>query len=380
MRQSLPLGRLAGIPIGVNWTVLVILALIANIVAQSILPQADAGRPAGVYWAIGIPTALLFLASLLAHEVAHALVARRKGVPVRSITLWVLGGVTQLGGETRSARADLEIAAAGPLASLAVGGVLILATLAANSVGAPALVGAALGWIGAMNVLLAVFNLLPGAPLDGGRILRSLSWMRHGDRSRADRLATRAGQVLGVGLIGAGFAEALILGQLGGLWLSLIGWFLIWAAGVEGRTAVLRDAAEGMRMRDLMTHEPECVPAWSPIGRFVDAVALGSRQFVFPVVGMNGEPTGVVSLERLSAVPSTLTGERVESVAVALPPEYLADPEDPVTSLLGRPPIAGMVLAVVVSYGRVVGMVTIEDLEWLIRRSRLPRRAPSSAA
>lgn len=372
MRQSLRLGRVAGIPIGVNWTVFVILALIANVVAQSILPKADAGRPAGVYWAIGIPTALLFLASLLAHEVAHALVARRKGVPVRSITLWVLGGVTQLNGETRSARADLEIAAAGPLASLAAGGILILGTFAANSVGAPALVGAALGWIGGMNLLLAVFNLLPGAPLDGGRILRSLSWMRHGDRARADRVATRAGQVLGGALIGVGFAEALILGQLGGLWLSLVGWFLIWAAGMEGRTAILRDAAEGMRMRDLMAHEPECVPAWSPVGRFARAVALGSRQSVFPVVGMNGEPTGVVGLEHLSAVPDD--DQRVESVATRLPPEYLADPEDPVTSLLGRPPLAGAVLAVVVSYGRVVGMITTEDLAWLIRQSRLRQR------
>jgi Zn-dependent protease len=377
MRQSLRLGRVAGIPVGVNWTVFVILALIANIVAQSILPRADSGRPAGVYWAIGIPTALLFLASLLAHEIAHALVARRKGVPVRSITLWVLGGVTQLGGETRNARADLEIAAAGPLASLAAGGVLILATFAADSVGAPALIGAALGWIGAMNLLLAVFNLLPGAPLDGGRILRALSWMRHGDRARADRVATRAGQVLGGTLIGVGVAQALILGQIDGLWLSLVGWFLIWAAGMEGRTAILRDAAEGMRMRDLMIHEPECVPAWSPIERFVDAVALGSRQSVFPVVGLNGEPTGVVTLERLSGVPS---GDRVESVAVRLPPEYVADPEDPVTSLLGRPPLAGAVLAVVVSHGRVVGMITTEDLDWLIRQSRLRQRAPSSAA
>jgi Zn-dependent protease/CBS domain-containing protein len=378
MRQTLRLGRVAGIPVGVNWTVFVILALIANIVAQSILPRAESGRPAAVYWAIGIPTALLFLASLLAHEIAHALVARRRGVPVRSITLWVLGGVTQLGGETRNARADLEIAAAGPLASLAAGGVLILATFAAESAGAPALIGTALGWIGAMNLLLAVFNLLPGAPLDGGRILRALSWMRHGDRARADRVATRAGQVLGGALIGAGLAQALILGQINGLWLSLVGWFLIWAAGMEGRTAILREAAEGMRMRDLMFHEPDCVPAWSPIGRFVDAVALGSRQSVFPVVGMSGVPMGVVTLERLAAVPAAHTGERVESVAVPLPPEYVADPDDPVTSVLGRQPLAGAVLAVVMSHGRVVGMITIEDLDWLIRQSRLRQRAPAA--
>lgn len=380
MRQSLRLGRVAGIPIGVNWTVLVILILIADIVARSILPRVDAGQPAAVYWAIGIPTALLFLASLLAHEIAHALVARRRGVPVRSITLWILGGVTQLGGETRSARADLEIAVAGPLVSLAAGGVLILVTIAVESLGAPALVGAALGWIGGMNLLLAVFNLLPGSPLDGGRILRALSWMRHGDRARADRVAIRAGQILGGVLVCAGLAQALIAGQLSGLWLSLVGWFLIWAAGMEGHTAILRQAAEGMRMRDLMIHEPATVPAWSPIGQFVDAIAMSSRQSAFPVVAMDGEPTGVIAVEQVAHVPPSRTGERVQTIAERLPADYVAAPEDQVTSLLGRAPVARTVLAVVVSGGRVVGMVTTEDLAWLMRQSTLRRRASTPAA
>src|SRR4051794_1402657 len=127
MRQSLRLGRVAGIPVGINWSVFVILVLVAQIIAADVLPRTDPGRSVALYWSIAVPTTLVFLASLLAHELAHAVVARRKGVGVRSITLWMLGGVAQLDGEAPTARADFSIAVAGPLASLAAGGVFALA-------------------------------------------------------------------------------------------------------------------------------------------------------------------------------------------------------------------------------------------------------------
>ncbi len=145
MKQSLRLGRVAGIPVGINWSVLVILVLITDIVAGNVLPRADAGRSTSVYWAIAIPTAVLFLASLLAHEGAHAAIARRRGVGVRSITLWMLGGVAQLDGEPQNARADFAIAAAGPLTSLAIAGALFAAAEAAASFGVPVAIAAALG-------------------------------------------------------------------------------------------------------------------------------------------------------------------------------------------------------------------------------------------
>ncbi|MGH3391852.1 MAG: site-2 protease family protein, partial [Actinomadura sp.] len=127
MPQSLRLGRVAGIPVGANWSVFVIVVLIADILATGVLPRADAGRSGTLYWAVALPTAALFMASLLAHEVAHALVARRKGIKVASITLWMLGGVTQMEDEPRTARTELQVAAAGPLTSLAAGAVLGLA-------------------------------------------------------------------------------------------------------------------------------------------------------------------------------------------------------------------------------------------------------------
>jgi Zn-dependent protease len=375
MRQSLRLGRVAGIPIGINWSVFVILLLIADIVAGNVLPRADHGRSAGLYWAVAVPTAALFLASLLAHEAAHAVVARRRGVGVRSITLWMLGGVAQLDGEPPSARADFAIAAAGPLTSLAAGAVLALSAEAAASVGTPAVIVAALAWTGATNALLAVFNLLPGAPLDGGRILRALVWMRSGDRARADRAATGSGQVVGAALSGAGLAQLIVLGQTGGLWLAFIGWFLMWAAGMEAKSRVIREAAAGVPVSDLMIREPDCAPAWRPIGEFIAAVAMRSRQSVFPVIGLDGEPRGVVTLDRLSRIPAARTGGRVDSVALALPAEYTAAAEDPASSLIDRRPLAGALLAVVVTNGRVAGMVTAEDLGRLVQQSMLRERA-----
>lgn len=374
MKQSLRLGRIAGIPLGVNWSVLVILVLIADIVARRILPQADAGRSTGLYWAIAIPTAVIFLASLLAHEYAHAAIARRRGIGVRSITLWMLGGVAQLDAEPQNARADFAIAAAGPLTSFAAGGLLFAAAEAATSAGGPAAIVAALAWMGATNVFIAVFNLLPGAPLDGGRILRALVWMRSGDRARGDRVATGAGQILGAVLAGAGIAQLILLGQTGGLWLALIGWFLVWAAGGEARARAVQQATTGVRVRDLMVPEPECAAAWRPVGEFIATVAACSRQSVFPVTGFDGRPRGAVSLNRLSRVPPAHLGDRLDSVATALPQEYVAGPDDPATSLTGRMPVAGSLLAVVETGGRVVGMVTVDDLSRLVRQSLLRAR------
>ena len=197
MKQTMPLGRVAGIRIGAHWSVLVMVVLIAWLLGAQVLPGLVPHEPAVAYWAVAVPGAVTFIAALLAHELAHSLVARRYGVPVTSITLWALGGVSELGGEPPHARADLLIAAAGQATSLAAG--LVFGGIAAvvRAGDGPVIAVAALGWLAVMNVFLAVFNLLPGAPLDGGRILRAALWMRHGDRARATQTAATAGRVLG---------------------------------------------------------------------------------------------------------------------------------------------------------------------------------------
>lgn len=383
MRPSIRLGRIAGIEVGANWSVLVIVALVALILGGSVLPVTVPHHSTALYWAIAIPGAVVFLASLLAHELAHALVARRNGVRVRSITLWMLGGMTDLEGEPKTARVDFAIAVVGPLTSVGAGLLLSLAGAGLYAVGGPAFVtvtAAAFVWLGVMNGFLAVFNLLPGAPLDGGRILRAAIWWLRGNRTTAERVATRAGKGVGVVLIGIGLVEIVVLRRFDGLWLALIGWFLAGSAGQEQRANTVRSALAGVRVRDVMTPHPAVAPAWSSIGVFVEQIAMVSRQTVFPVVTFDGDPVGVVTLEMLSQVSPERVDDRVQTVAVALPAAYVAGPDDLVEPLLHRIPLAGRLSAVVVGDGQVVGMVTTDDLDRLVQlRSVLGTRRPREA-
>lgn len=381
MKQSLRLGRMAGIPVGAHWSVLVILVIIADILGTSVLPGVIPHQRASAYWMMAIVGALLFVSSLLAHELAHALVARSKGVHVRSITLWMLGGVTELDGEPTAPSADLQVALAGPATSVAAAAAFAVAALATGRLGGPVVATAVFTWLALMNALLAIFNMLPGAPLDGGRVLRALLWRRYGDRARAERAAAAAGRYLGAAVAAVGAGEFVAWRNLGGLWLVLIGWFLISAAGAEAGAAKAKDALAGVRVGDIMTPDPDTAPAWITAADFIDRVARQSRQSVFPVVDLDGALVGVVSLDLLARVnPRVRGGLRLDRVAVTVPPAYRAEPDDPAGSLLARPPLGGGLVAVVLRHGRVTGMVTTEDLRRGLRIAPLSGRVPATAA
>ncbi|MEV0567823.1 site-2 protease family protein [Dactylosporangium sp. NPDC050588] len=236
MKQTLRLGRVAGIPIGVHWSVLVIMVLLARSLATAVLPADAPGTPRPVAWLFGAAGALLMLLSLLAHELAHALVGRHFGIRVERLTLWLLGGVAEFRDEPPSARADLLVAGAGPLTSVAAAAGFGSVAVLLSAAGGPVAVVVVLLWLTTINLLLAVFNLLPGAPLDGGRVLRAALWWWHGDRARAALTAVRVGHALGVTLILAGLVEVVIFGLVDGLWTALVGWFLLMAAGAEGES------------------------------------------------------------------------------------------------------------------------------------------------
>ena len=257
MRQTVPLGRVAGIRVGMHWSVLVMVILIGWVLRAQVLPTMTPHQPAAAYWAVAVPGAAMFMAALLAHELAHSLVARRCGVPVTSITLWALGGISELGSQPPTARADLRIAVAGPVTSLGAGLVFGGLAAAVRAGGGPAIAVAALAWLAAMNVLLAAFNLLPGAPLDGGRILRAFLWRRHGNRVRAAQSAAAAGRVLGAALMALGAGEILLWADLGGLWLALIGVFVMSAAAAEATAETAAAALAGMRVGDVMIPDPD---------------------------------------------------------------------------------------------------------------------------
>lgn len=260
MRTSVRLGRLAGIPVGLNWTLVVIAGLLTVTLANGVLPFLATGQPAAAYWLAGAAGAALFLGSIVAHELGHAVVAQRHGVPVHEITLWLLGGVAKLGREPATPRAELRIALAGPAVSVAIGAAGLATAAAFAAAGAPALLVGLLGWLGLVNLVLAAFNLLPASPLDGGRVLRGLLWRRHGDRVRATLTASRAGRFLGTAMIVSGLANTFLGVGYGTLWTVLLGWFLVSAAAAEERMARFEQARRQ-------------APAWwfgDPLARLVD--------------------------------------------------------------------------------------------------------------
>jgi len=375
MRQTVSFGRIAGIPVGASWSAIVTLVVIVDLLATGALPAAVPRQPVALYWGVGVAAAVAFLASLLAHELAHALVARRDGIRIRSVTLWMLGGVTLLDGEPDTPRADLQIALAGPAASLLTGAVFLGIAAAIGYAGGPRVATAAAIWLALMNGALAAFNLLPGAPLDGGRVLRAALWHHGGDRERAERGAAGAGRVIGAVLATAGVAEALLTRDLvGGLWLVLLGWFMMSAAAAEQGAAAARALLAGVRVADVMTPDPDVAGAWLTAAEFIRQLRALSAPTAFPVIEPGGGLTGIVTVTQLSRLPAQRREHvLLRQLAVPVPEDYLASPADPAAPLLGRDPLGGAVVAVVEDGGRVTGLVTGENIRQALRWRRAAR-------
>ncbi len=370
LKWSIPIGRVFRVRLYLHWSLLVTLGLITVLLAGSILPAEYAGRSTALYWSVGAAAAVVFVASLAAHELAHSVVAVQHGVPVRRITLWLLGGMSELRGEPADPRTELRITLAGPLTSLAIGIVSIGLTIVLRDAVDP-VVTASLAWLGITNVILAVFNLLPGAPLDGGRVLHAILWRRSGDRLSATVGAARSGRALGLALIVLGAFQALYAHGIGGLWLMLLGWFLRSAANVELMSASMRHQLGDLQIGQIMTPSPVVVHADDGIHAFVADVLPGLRHHTFPVVDRFGRPVGVLSLQ-------DLTRARDRSGAVAGLARPLADgarvhPDARVENVLAtavlRPGLD--LITVVDADGHLVGIVTATDLRRVCERTSL---------
>jgi Zn-dependent protease len=377
---TIPLGRISGIRIGAHWSVLIVVVLIAQVLAVTVLPSAAPGQRGTAYWTVGAFTAALFVFSLLAHELAHALTARHYGVRVRRVTLWMLGGATEIEDEPPSPRADFMIAAVGPLTSLAIGGLCWLAATALTATLSPLLLGGLI-WLALTNAALAVFNLLPGAPLDGGRVLRAALWKRTGDRIRAGASSAKAGRVLGFALVGAGLAEVFLIGQWAGLWLALVGWFLISAASVERASGAVRQGLTGVPVRAVMTADPVVAPEWLTVQGFLDQIAMSARHRTFPVVSFQGAPVGVLDLGTLARLsPQDRLTTRVADVCRTPPRVTVVTSGDPITGVLGRSQArTGKDLVLVADDGRLTGVIAVSDLARVLELVALGQRIPYAA-
>lgn len=368
MRPSIPLGRVRGIPVGLDLTVLVIVAILVFGLAFGRFPAAYPGSSPAAYLLAGVVAAVLFLASLLAHELGHALVAQREGIEVAGITLWLLGGVAELRGEARTPGADLRIAAVGPLTSLALGVVFWLVSLPL-----PGLAGATLLYLGGVNVLLAVFNLVPAAPLDGGRVLRAALWAWRGDRLFAAVTAARAGRVFGYLLIAFGILQVVTGIGFQGLWLAIIGLFLVNAASAEETQTKAASALDGLRVSDVMSGDLVTADPGESVFSFIGRVVLRYRLSAYPLVDAQGGFHGLVTLNRIRALDQSRHAA-TPLVDIACPPEELphARPDEPLLDLLPRMNGCADGRAVVRdAQGRLVGIVSPSDISRAIQTSDL---------
>jgi Zn-dependent protease len=361
MTASLRLGRIAGIPVGASWSALLIALLIAWSLGGQLLPVQVPGLAPAAYWLGGVAGAGLFLGSLLAHETGHALVARRAGLRVRSITLWLLGGVALLEDEPVSPRDELRVAIVGPAVSLALAAGFGLAAAALSVAGGPALAVAVAAWLAIGNAALAVFNLLPAAPLDGGRVLRGLLWRRHGNRVRASVTATRAGEWVGAGLVAYGLLGAFTGWGIGTLWTALVGWFLVVAARQEREQALAGRGLGGLRAAQVMSPAP-VAPAWFTVDAFLRNYVEPWQATTLPLRGFDGHPAGVVTAAALYAVPADRRHiVRAGDVAIPVSALVLVGPDQPVAELAARL-AGGRTVATVVADGQLVGLITAADL------------------
>src|SRR5882757_8166878 len=336
MNENLSLGRIFGIHVGLNWSLLVVAALIAWSLATSLLPTASPGQTSGAYWTAGVISAFVFLASLLAHELAHSVVATRRGVKVEGITLWLFGGVSRFSSDAASPGAQALITFVGPLTSLVLGAVFYLAAVAVGGGAHPGLFSATLSWLGYINISLGVFNL-----------------------------------VLAYLLIAYGLATFIFAGSLvGGVWSVFLGWFLLSAARSEEVGGLIRQALSGMTVAQVMTPNPVQAPDGIGVEDALHGYVLASRHSTFPTHDAAGRLSGLLTLTALKNVaPGARPTTLIKEIMCPLDEVSTANPADLVTSALGLPEGCSEGRTLIVDGGRLVGIISPSDINRLLQRS-----------
>ena len=304
MNSNVRLGRIWGIPIGLNTSWFVVFALITWSLATNYFPREYPLFSTIIYLSLGLATSLLIFASVLAHEMGHAYLAVRNKIPVRGITLFIFGGVAQIEREPSTPGVEFRIAIAGPLVSLMLSGLFGALWLVGQ--GHP-LLAAPSEYLMRTNFILAVFNLIPGFPLDGGRVLRALVWHFSGNYHRATQLASFTGQIVAFGFIGFGVVQLFTGSFVNGLWMIFIGWFLQTAAAGASSQAKLQRSLQGATVAQAM--EPNCseVAALTPLSVLVDQRVLSTGQHCFYVTD-SGNILGMLTLRDITAIPKQKWG------------------------------------------------------------------------
>lgn len=300
LRSSLGIGRIRGIDIRVHWSWLLILAFLTWSLATGLFREANPHWTPVQAWLAAVTSSLLFFASILLHELAHSFVALRAGIPVPSITLFVFGGVSAMGAEMTSAGDEFRVAIAGPLTSWLLAAVFagLWLVLGEQSF------GIAFGYLALVNFALGAFNLLPGFPLDGGRVFRSIVWQRTGDLTRATKTAANGGTVIAITMIVFGVVSTFAFGVDSGLWYVLVGLFLNGATRASYEQTLVERAISHVRVQDVTrTSPPEPVPASTTLQRLVDGYVLATGKRAYYVATAEGRVAGRITVTDIAAVP-----------------------------------------------------------------------------
>jgi Zn-dependent protease len=370
--KSVKIGRLAGIPIGVSPLWLMIVGFITWSLGATYYPDQVSGISPAAAYSLGLASALLLFGSILLHELGHALVARRRGVGIEGIDLWLLGGVAKLRGEPRRAADELRYASAGPVVTVAIAALFGLLALALPAT-APVAVVALVRYQLMINIVILAFNLLPAFPLDGGRILRAVLWSRTNDPARATYFATTIGRVFAYGFIGLGLIAALG-GAFGGLWLVVIGGFLLLAASAEARHQRLLGALGGHTAGELMAYPAVIIPADLTAEEAVGAFAR-HRYRAFPVL-TDDAVVGILSIDRLESLPPERRKiTRVRELADS-DPDLFVDERADVTEVLERPGFQRIGRAVVRTRRGGIGLLSITAVKRALRAIELKSTRP----
>jgi len=360
MRDSLRLGRLWGIEIRLDYSWFVIFVLVTWVLAASYFPLGYPGWPPGLYWGMALITSLLFFASVLAHELAHSLVAMRSGIPVQGIRLFIFGGVSQITDEPRSARDEFRFTVVGPFTSLVLG--LAFGALWWETRGWNHPIAALAQWLATVNVGLAVFNLIPGFPLDGGRVLRSLIWAASKDLRKATQIASAIGRGVAFLLIIGGLAMIFSGGFFNGLWFVFIGWFLESAAAQSWRQFTLRELLRGHKVSEVVNRDWPHVSRDLALDDLVEEHILTNLRRFLPVV-TDERLVGIVTLHDLRKAPRADWPQiQVERVMTPLEKVHWVKPEEEIWAALQMMAQKDVHQLPVLAEGRLVGVVARDSI------------------
>jgi Zn-dependent protease/CBS domain-containing protein len=364
LRGGMPIGKAFGISLRLHYSWFFIFALVTWALAAGYFPSTYPTWSLSARIAAGLTTSVLFFASVLVHELMHSIVSQRQGIPVQSITLFIFGGVSQISSEPKQPADEFRMAIVGPLSSLVIGGILLGVYFGLRNVDtlAAQFVTGITYWLGIINLFLGVFNLIPGFPLDGGRVLRSLIWWRSGNLKRATRIASNAGRAVGFVLIFVGVWFVFTGNWANGIWLALIGWFLESAAVGSYQQLLLQDMLKGHVASEVMSRDCVIIPPDTTIDHLVHENILTSGRRCFPVVS-GSQLMGMMTLHDVKAVPREKWG--TETVGEAMTPfEKLkrVGPHEELSSILQILTQDNINQVPVVEDNKIVGMVSRENL------------------